>query len=89
VGFQSETKVGSIVGKSFGIHPYSDAGFAKRLGTAMLEHAGTDAVLDVMTIASFKHHRLNTLRLKQSRQQETGRPGTNNANLGTHVSRLQ
>jgi hypothetical protein len=55
----------------------------------VFEHAGAHAVLDVVTIACFKHDRLNTLRLQQSRQQETGRPGTNNANLRTHVSRLQ
>jgi hypothetical protein len=29
------------------------------------------------------------LRFQQSGQQKTSRPGTNNANLGTHVSRLQ
>ena len=64
----------------------AEPGLAQRLDGAVLEHAGTHPVLDVVAIARLEHHRLDALQVQQVRQQQPGRSGTDDRHLGAHLS---
>jgi hypothetical protein len=55
----------------------------------MLEHAGTHAALEILAPASLQDDRLNAALVKKLCQQQPGRAGADDGNLGTHALFLQ
>ncbi len=72
------------------VHSLADARFAQQLGRPLLEHAGADPRLDVLTAARLEHDRVDAVALQQLAEQQTGRTGTDDRHLralGTHCRR--
>src|SRR5207253_8669015 len=80
------------------LFPYTTL-FRSQLGRSLLEHAGADAVLDVLAAAIFEDDALDSRDLEQARQGEPGRPRADDPDLGSqngkgcrseeHTSELQ
>ncbi len=52
---------------------------------ALLEHAGADAVLDVVAVARLEHDALDARDLEQAREREPGRAGADDPDLGSQL----
>ena len=52
----------------------------------MLEHAGPDAMLDILCVARLEDHRLDALQVKQMGEQQAGRAGADDAHLSSHAT---
>ena len=59
-------------------------GRREQIGGALLEHAGADALLDVVTAAALEHDRLDPGLLEQPAEREAGRARADDADLGAH-----
>src|SRR5262245_39521114 len=62
------------------------AGVREQPDGALLEHAGADAVLDVLAAAVLEHDRLDALEVEEVREQQAGRPGSHDSDLCPHLS---
>src|SRR2546426_159926 len=74
------------------IASHSSSSSAKRIlvqqvGRALLEHTGADTVLDVVAAAALEHHGLDPQAVKQVRERQSGRPGSDDADLRPHRSK--
>ena len=63
------------------LQPLADAGLDEQVGGSLLEHAGADAVLDVLAAAVLEHDRLDPLALEQPRERQPGRAGADDPDL--------
>jgi hypothetical protein len=63
------------------VHALADAGLVQEPDGALLEHAGTDTVLDVLTAAVLEHDRLDAGPVEQLRERQAGGPGPDDADL--------
>ena len=57
---------------------------AEQVDGALLEHAGTDARLDVLAAAALEHDRLDARPFEQARQRQPRRPRADDADLRPH-----
>ena len=56
----------------------------EQVDRALLEHAGADALLDVLAAAGLQHDRLDALGLQQLREHQSRRPGADDPDLRAH-----
>ncbi len=80
-----ELQVDAAVDDALAVHALADARIAQQVDRALLQHAGTDALLDVLARAVLEDYRLDALARKQLRQRQSGRPGAHDPDLGPHA----
>jgi DNA-binding IclR family transcriptional regulator len=85
----SEAQLDALVPHALVVEALADAGLAQRLRRAVFQHTGAHPVLDVPTVAALEHRRVDALKMQQLREQQAGRPGTDDADLGVHADRLR
>jgi hypothetical protein len=88
VALAVELNVDAAVNDALRVHPCADPGLSKQLHRALLEHAGTDAVLDVLAAAVLEDDALDSLHLEQPRERQPRGPGADDADLCPHARRL-
>ena len=80
-----EAQLGAVVRHALGIHALADAGFAQRVGGAVLEYARAHPRLDVVATASLEHDRVDALQVQELGQQQAGGTGADDHDLGAHT----
>jgi hypothetical protein len=70
--------------EAFALQALADAGLDEQLDRPVLEHAGADALLDVLAAAILEHHRLDSLEMEQVPEQQAGRARADNSHLRAH-----
>ncbi len=72
------------IGHALAVQPLAGAKLVHQVDGALLQHAGADAVLDVVAAARFQHHAVDAGALQQQRQQQPGRARADDPDLGAH-----
>jgi hypothetical protein len=85
VPLAAELEVDAPVDDPVGVHPRAHAGVPQQVGGALLEHAGADALLDVLAAAALEDDRLDPLAGEQLRERQAGGPGADDADLRAHL----
>ena len=65
----------------------ADPGVDEEVGDRLLEHAGADAVLDVVAAPVLQHDRLDALAVEEVREREACGPGADDPDLRAHQAR--
>src|ERR1700675_806197 len=76
-----ETHMDSVMDESLALQALSNARFNHHIHSALLEHAGTDAIFDVMPATVFDDDGFDPLQVKQVRKQQSCRPGSDDSDL--------
>ena len=84
VALAVELELDAVVDDPLALHALPDAGLDEQVGRPLLEHAGADAVLDVLAAAVLEHDRLDALAFEQARERQPGRAGADDADLRPH-----
>jgi hypothetical protein len=82
VAFARELKRDAVVDEPLTLEALSGARLGEEVDDALLDHAGSDARLDVLTAPVLENHRLDALALQEVAQREPGWPGADDAHLG-------
>ena len=77
--------VDRLVDHAFAPQPLIEAEFTHQVDRALLQHAGADAMLDVVAVVRLEHDALDPGHLQQARQREPGRSGADDADLGSQL----
>jgi len=80
-----ELQVDPAVFEALGVHPPADANGAEQLDRAGLEQAGTLPCLTVGPAAVLYHDRVDAPQGQQVGEQQAGRAGPDDADLGTRA----
>jgi hypothetical protein len=81
-----ELELDSTVDEPFSLQPLAGAGVDEKVGDRLLEHARSDALLDVLAAAVLEHDGLDAFPVQELREGETCRPGADDADLRPHQS---
>jgi len=72
-----------MVDQAFSFHPIANAHLRQQINGSLLQYARAHTLLRILTAAVFDYNRINPLQIQKMRQHETGRPRTNNSDLGS------
>ena len=67
--------------EALALETLSSAGRDQQVDDALLDHARTNASLDVLATAVFEDHRVDALEVQEMAEHEPGRPGADDAYL--------
>ena len=81
VALSVELQLDPVVDDPLALQPVADAGAHEQVDGALLEHAGADAVLDVVAAPVLEHNRLDPFQLEQPRERQARRPGADDPDL--------
>ncbi len=84
VALAGELQLDAVVDEPLALHALADAGGGEQVDRALLEHAGADALLDVLAAARLEHDRVDPCELQQAGEREAGRPGADDPDLRAH-----
>jgi hypothetical protein len=73
-----------LVDRALAVHPLADARLAQGVHRALLEHAGAHALDHVLLVAVLEHDRLDPVQVQEMREQQAGRAGADDADLGLY-----
>ncbi len=76
-----------VMDQALAPQPFAEAGLDQEIDAALLQHAGTDAALDMLAAALLEDDGVDPLALQQVAQQQAGRPGAEYADLGALLHR--
>jgi len=76
-----EAQLDSIVNQAFTLHPLAHSHFHEQINRALLQDAGTDALLNVLAATVLDHDRVNSLQMEKVGKDETGWSGTYDSDL--------
>ena len=79
-----EAQLEAVVDEALAVQALGDAGLVEQVDGRLLEHAGAHARLDVLARARLEHDRLDALQVQQVGQQQPGRAGPHDPDLGVH-----
>src|SRR3954452_829268 len=82
------TQVNPAVVHALTLQPLADAGLDHQVDGVLFEQPGAHTLLEVVAVARLQDHRLDALAVEQVGEHQPGRPGTDDAYLGTHPTRL-
>jgi hypothetical protein len=82
-----ELQVDSVVDDSLAVQPFGDAGAFEQLHGALFEQPRPDPPLHVVAATVLEHDRFDSRLLEQPREQQPGRPGADDRNLGSYCRR--
>src|SRR5215212_345673 len=77
-----EAQLEALVDEPLAVQALADAGLGEDVDRALLEDAGTDALLDVGAAAGLEQDGLNALAREQVAEEQAGRPGADDADVG-------
>jgi hypothetical protein len=63
VTLASETQLDAIVDQAFGSHPVANPHFGQQVASALLEHAGSNPLLDILPAAVLDHNGIDSLQI--------------------------
>ena len=66
------------------LQPRADTGIVQQIDAALLQHARPNAMLDIVASTILDHRRFDPLPLQQMSQQQAGRSGADDPDLGAH-----
>ena len=84
VALAVELQVDAAVDDPLAVEPRCNSQLAEEVDGALLEHARTDARLDVFAAAALEHDRLDARPFEQTRQRQPRRPCADDADLRPH-----
>ena len=73
-----------FVERALAVHPLADAALAQRVHRALLEHTRAHALDHVLLVAVLEHDRLDPVQMQEMREQQAGRTGPDDADLGVY-----
>ena len=79
-----EAQLEAVVDEALAVQALGQAGLVEQVDRPLLEHSGAHARLDVVAAAGLEYHRLDALAVEQVRQQQPGRTGPHDPDLGLH-----
>ena len=79
-----ELQLDPVVDDAFALHPVADACLDQQVGRPLLEHAGTDPVLDVVAASVLENDGLDPGPLEQPAEGQPGRAGADDPDLRPH-----
>ena len=79
-----ELELDPVVDDPLAPQAVADPGRDEQVDGALLEHAGPDALLDVLAAAVLEHDGLDPRLLEQAAEREPGRAGADDPDLGPH-----
>jgi succinate semialdehyde reductase (NADPH) len=85
VPFPVELQLDAVVHEAFAPQSLVEAGSSEQVNGSLLEHPGSDSLLDVLAASRLENHRLNSAQVEQVCEEEPRRPGTHDSNLRSHV----
>ena len=74
-----------MVHEAFAPQSLVEAGSSEQVNGSLLEHPGSDSLLDVLAASRLENHGLNSAQVEQVCEEEPRRPGTHDSNLRSHV----
>ena len=77
----AEANLDPLVDQGLAVHPLAEAGLVEDVDRPLFQHAGADAVLDVLPAAVLDDNRLDAFAREQVREQEPGRPRPHDSHL--------
>ena len=77
-----EAQLDAVVHEALALEALAHAHLLQQVDGALLEHAGADALLDVLAVARLEHHRVDPGAVEQLAEHEAGGTGPDDADLG-------
>jgi hypothetical protein len=84
-----ELQVDAVVDDALAVHPLADTRFTQQLDSPLLEHAGADSVLDVLTATGFEDHAFDSRNLEQPRERQARGTRADDPDLRPHRGHLR
>jgi hypothetical protein len=84
VGAAAKTELDAAMDQTFAQHAFAKSGGAQQIHRTLFEDACPDALLAVPAAARFDDDGLDALQVKKMREQQAGRPGSDDTDLGSH-----
>ena len=85
----AEGHLEAVVRQALRVQPRGHAGFAQQVHRHLLQHAGADAAEHVLGAALLEHDVVDAGAVQQRTEQQAGRAGADDGDLGAHVVGLQ
>ena len=79
-----ETQLDAVMDDALAVSRSADADLRQQIDGSLLEHAGPDALLDVLAAARLEDDGVDALQVQQVREHETRRPGADDRYLRAH-----
>jgi hypothetical protein len=79
-----ELELDAVVDDSLPPQALADTGIDEQVGRSLLEHAGADTMLDVVSAAVLQHDRLDAFAVKKVREHQPGGAGADDRHLRAH-----
>ena len=79
-----EAQLEAVMDEALAVQALGQAGLVEQVDGSLLEHPRAHARLDVLAAAGLEHHRLDALAIEQVGQQQPGRTGADDPDLGLH-----
>ena len=77
----AEAQFDAVMDQADALESLADAGFIQQIDGALFEHAGADALLDILAAASLEHDRLDAVEVQQMRKHQPRRSRSDDADL--------
>src|SRR5262245_13651161 len=88
VQLATEAEMNAVVREAFALHALADAGVDQEIARPLLDQAGADAALDIITAAVLDDDRVDALAMEEMREHQARGPGTDYTDLCTHIALL-
>ena len=82
----AELQLDAVVDDALALQPLARARLGQQVDRGLLEHAGPDAVLDVVAAARLDHDRLDALHTQDLGQRQPRWARADDADLGAHLA---
>ena len=79
-----ELQLDAVVDDPLPLQAVADTGVDEEVRRALLEHAGADTMLDVVSAAVLEHDGLDAFAVEQVREHQPGGTGADDRHLGAH-----
>ncbi len=80
----AETQKDAVMKQTLAHHALAYAHLVQYVNGLMFQNAGAHPALDVLTALGLQHDGLDAAQVQEVREQQSGRTGANNCNLGAH-----
>jgi hypothetical protein len=88
VSAAAEAQLDAVLDEALAAQPLVKPQLGEQVDGALLEHAGADALLDVLAVPILKHDRLDPAPVQEVRQQQPRRAAPDDAHLRPHARRV-
>jgi hypothetical protein len=77
-----ESELDAVVNQAFALEAGTEARHIEEIDRTLFQHAGSHAAFDIVATAILDNDGFDPIAVKQVRQQQPGRTGSDDANLG-------